>query len=187
MDNMKPLRWCQATTPLTLPGTLYTGVFSECVQKLVDASEEVRKTYFMNVRAAWSDRPADMPGDAAARLNPAFWSHTEPAFFAAVEAVCRALETNDATALDAARTVWLHALHRAALGLFDTFAAPDADLAAPDLRRAVVARSNLLKFTSPNSRKLRVAVGLPVETDAAKSKPKKPSQKANASAKESTS
>jgi CRISPR system Cascade subunit CasA len=170
MDNMKPLRWCRAETPLVTVPPQLAGSFAADVDAVVAVSEEVRKTFSFQVKAAWSDRPADL--DVFSRVNPAFWSATEPAFFATVQALKRGLEAGDSTARDAAREAWLEELHRAALILFDSFIEVSAELAAPDLRRAVVARRNLEQFTRPSSSKLRKLLNLTVEESAKPNKPK---------------
>lgn len=174
MDNMKPLRWCRAETPLITVAPGLAGEFSAEVEALVAASEEIRKTLSSQVKAAWSDRPMDL--DVFARVNPAFWSATEPAFFAAVRAVRIGVDRDDPRLRDATKETWLEELHRGAAAVFDSFVAVSADLAAPDLRRAVLARRNLLMFTSPASRKLRKLLGLPVDD-----RPEPPGKKRNPS------
>lgn len=161
MENMKPLRWCRAETPLIAIAPDRADAFAVEVDALVGASEEIRKTLSSQVKGAWSDRPKDL--DVFSRVNPAFWSATEPAFFAAVRAVKVALEREDAKARDRAKETWLEELHLGAVTVFDAFVSVSADLAAPDLRRAVLARRNLQQFTSPRSQKLRRLLGLEVE------------------------
>lgn len=172
MENMKPLRWCRAETPLITIGPNLADAFAADVEALVGASEEIRKTLSSQVKGAWSDRPQDL--DVFGRVNPAFWSATEPAFFAAVRAVKLGLEQSDPKARDRAKEAWLEKLHLGALAVFDAFVAVSAELAAPDLRRAVVARRNLQQFTSASSRKLRKVLGLEVEAA-----PEPPSKKRN--------
>lgn len=161
LNKMKPLRWCCAETPLISVAPGLAGAFGEGVEGLVAASEEARQTVSGQVRAAWSDRPGDL--DVSARLNPAFWARSEPGFFASVASLKAALEADDSAALARTRETWLAELHRCALALFDEFVAAPVDLAAPDLRRAVKARRDLVRFTHPSSTKLRKLLGLPVE------------------------
>jgi CRISPR system Cascade subunit CasA len=161
MDNMKPLRWCRAETPLITVAPSEADAFAVGVEALVAASEEVRRELSSQLKAAWSDRPKDL--DVFDRVNPAFWSATEPEFFEAVQAAKRCIEADDTVGGDAAKEAWLTATHRAALSLFDSFVDASAALAPPDLRRAVAARRNLDLFTSPRSRKLRKALSLPVD------------------------
>ncbi|BDG10091.1 type I-E CRISPR-associated protein Cse1/CasA [Anaeromyxobacter paludicola] len=156
MDNMKPLRWCRAETPLVTVDEQLAPMFSGQVEKLVEASEEVRKTLAAQVRAALSDRPADL--DVFDQVNPAFWSATEPAFFRTVHAVKAELEAGKTA--DEPKQAWLSSLHDSALALFDRFTGSSADLAAPDLRRVVLARHSLIHFTSPDATKLRKLLGL---------------------------
>jgi CRISPR system Cascade subunit CasA len=164
MDNMKPLRWSRAETPLIVVDGRLAGAFAADVEALVAASEEVRRTLSFQVKSAWSDRPKDL--DVFGRVNPAFWSQTEPAFFTAVHALKNGLEADDQKARDAAREAWLESLNREALALFDSFVAASAELAAPDLRRAVEARRALAAFTRPSFPKLRKLLGLSVEEEA---------------------
>ena len=175
MDNMKPLRWCRAETPLVTVVPDRASAFSGSVAMVVLASEEVRKTFSFQVKSAWSDRPADL--DVFSRVNPAFWSRTEPCFFVAVHGLKNSIEANDSKTRDGFLERWLADLHRAALDLFDTFVNASADLAAPDLRRAVLARRDLDQFTRPSAVKLRKLLGLPIDETAnstKKSKPDKP-------------
>jgi CRISPR system Cascade subunit CasA len=158
MDKMKPLQWCCSDTPLitVIPGC--AEQFASEVEALVAASEDVRKTTSYQVKSAWSDRPRDL--DVFGRLNPAFWSATERAFFTAVRVVKEGLETDKPVRRDAAKEAWLAALQGGALDLFDALVEASPSLAAPDLRRAVVARRDLGRFTSPSSPKLRRLLGL---------------------------
>lgn len=161
MDNMKPLRWSKAETPLITVAAGLADAFSADAEALVSASEEVRRTLSAQLRAAWSDRPADL--EVLGRVNPAFWGETESTFFSSLQAIRAALESDDAKSGHAAREAWLGGLHRAALRLFDSFVALSAELGAPDLRRAIQAQRSLSTFTSPASPKLRRLLGLEVD------------------------
>ncbi|WP_242393190.1 type I-E CRISPR-associated protein Cse1/CasA [Anaeromyxobacter oryzisoli] len=164
MESMKPLRWCRAETPLILVAPTLAEKFAADAEALVAVSEEVRRAFTYRVKSAWSDRPDDLDvHKVLGRVNPVFWSRTETEFFAAVEGIKHGLETDDDALRVAVREKWLRALHQAALELFDTFVEITADLAAPDLRRAVLARRSLYQFTFPSSPKLRKLLGLPVE------------------------
>jgi CRISPR system Cascade subunit CasA len=179
MENMKPLRWGRAETPLItiIPGL--ADAFSVEVDAIVGASEEMRKTLSSQVKGAWSDRPADL--DVFGRLNPAFWSATESAFFAAVRAVKASLENDDDAKAREAKETWLEELHRSALAIFDVFVEASAEVAAPGLRRAVLARRNLQQFTHPSSRKLRKLLGLTVDEAPKPGKKRKASKKKESS------
>jgi CRISPR system Cascade subunit CasA len=186
MDNMKPLRWIRAETPLVTVPPAHATSFAGELDALVAASEEVRKTLCFQIKSAWSDRPGDL--DVLGRVNPAFWSRTEPAFFRSVHAIAQLLDGEAAAAArDAVREGWLAELHVAALGLFDTFVNASAALAPTDLRRAVQARHHLDQFTRPTVPKLRKLLNLPVAENVAVPKGSKNprSKKARASTKES--
>lgn len=170
MNNMKPLRWCRAETPL-IAASVLPDQFAADVESLIGASEEIRKTLSFQVKSAWSDRPGDL--DVFEKVNPAFWSRTEPDFFAAVHGLKSAIEADDGRARDAVREAWLESLHRAALELFDGFVAISADLAAPDLKRAVLARRDLQQFTHPTWPKLRKVLGLIADEPDRKKPPRK--------------
>jgi CRISPR system Cascade subunit CasA len=161
MNKMKPVRWSRAETPLVAVDPKNAESFAAVVERLVGASEEVRGTLSAKLREAWSDRPRSI--EVAGKLNPAFWSSTEPGFFRAVHDAKTALETGDVAALDAVREAWLATLHDAAVRLFDVFVDAAASLAPPELGRMVAARRELILFTSPTARKLRNLVELPVE------------------------
>jgi CRISPR system Cascade subunit CasA len=165
MNKMKPLRWSRAETPLIAVSPQQAESFAAEVERLVAASEAVRGTLSAQLREAWSDRPQAI--DVAGKVNPAFWSATEPAFFHAVREVKAALEASSLAGLDTAREVWLEALHEAALDLFDTLVDAAAILAPPELGRTVAARQKLVVFTRPASRKLRSMLGLTVPDEAA--------------------
>ncbi len=156
MDNMKPLRWCRAETPLVTVDEQLSPTFSGQVESLVVVSEEVRKTLATQVRTALSNRPTDL--DVFDQVNPAFWSATESAFFRTLQAVKAELEGGKTA--DEPKEAWLASLHAAALALFTRFTDCSADLAAPDLRRVVLARRSLVQFTSPAAPKLRKLLGL---------------------------
>lgn len=175
MDNMKPLLWSQATTPLMVVKPELAEPFSQAVHQLVDASEQVRKTVLGQVKAAWSARPKDLSSDAAAlRVNPAFWARTEGPFTAAVDAVKSAFEAQNEPGLAAAKEAWLVALHQGARDVFNSLAEPAVDLAPADLRRVVAAQKAVEVFTRPQHPLLRKALGLPV--DEPPQKPKKKSR-----------
>jgi CRISPR system Cascade subunit CasA len=186
MDSMKPLRWIRAETPLvTVPPDRATSFAAE-VDALVAASEEVRKTLSFQIKSAWSDRPGDL--DVLGRVNPAFWSRTEPAFFRAVHAIAQMLDGPAGDmGRDAVREAWLADVHAAALDLFDTFVDPSAALAPTDLRRAVQARHHLDQFTRATVPKLRKLLNLPVPENTVVPKASKTPRaaKARASSKES--
>lgn len=163
MSNMKPLQWCKSETPLVTVDEANAASFSADVETLIAVSEEVRATLSKQLKSAWSDRPADL--DVFPQLNPAFWSTTEAGFFETVQAIKRSLEDRVQACRDAAKDGWLQTLHLAAIHLFDTFLDVSASLATPELRRAVLARRDLVMFTHPSSRKLRRILSLPVESD----------------------
>jgi CRISPR system Cascade subunit CasA len=162
MDNMKPLRWCRAETPLITVAPRLNEPFAAAAAHLVAASEDVRRTLAGQLRSAWSDRPAGL--EVFGRVNPAFWSATELAFFEAVHAARQAIEGG--RLLDDVGEAWLAVLHGAAVRLFDAFVDAAAVLAPPELGRTVMARRDLVRFTHPSSRKLRKMLGLPVEEGA---------------------
>lgn len=175
LDKMKPLRWCRAETPLvTVPPGL-AGDFAGLVDALVAASEEVRKTLGGQVKAAWADGRSDI--DAYSRVNPAFWSATEPHFYEAVHAVRRALEATDVPALLAARETWGAALHRCSLAVFDASVEAAPELGAGDLRRIIQARKALDHFTRPTNPKVRKLLGLPLEEAPAAGQAKRATQR----------
>lgn len=159
MDNMKPLRWVRAETPLITVVPAHATTFAGEVEQLVQASEEIRRTLAYQVKAAWSDRPKEL--DVLALVNPAFWSATESSFFRTVHAIKQAIE--EGSRLVAPKEAWLAELHHAALALFDSLVGAPADLAAPDLGRVVLARKALAQFTNGGARKLRELMNLPVE------------------------
>lgn len=165
MDNMKPLRWCRAETPLITVRQECADVFAGTVDGFVAASEEIRKTLLAQVKGALSNRPGDI--DVAGHVNPAFWSETEPAFFRAVHDARQELESNLSLGEDVGQR-WLESLHRSAMRLFDSFASAPAELAPPDMRRTVLARRSLDQFTNPSALKLRKLLGLTVEEKAAR-------------------
>ncbi|HZZ84300.1 MAG TPA: type I-E CRISPR-associated protein Cse1/CasA [Anaeromyxobacteraceae bacterium] len=159
MESMKPLLWCSAETPLVRIDDHLQAQWSEQVQSLVGVAEEVRSTVVSQLRAAWSDRPSDLDfSTVSRRVSPAFWSATEPAFFRTVQALKAELEAGRTA--DAPKEAWLSSLHAAALALFARFTDASADLAAPDLRRVILARRSLVQFTSPGAAKLRKSLGL---------------------------
>lgn len=147
MDNMKPLKFLEAEMPLLHVNAAIIAALRVEVAGLVEASESVRLTLLKQTKAAWSDRPSDLPGDIQARTDEAFWSASEPDFYRALRDVADNLAQGRGT--EAAKTLYLPALRERALGVFDSLCPIAADLGADELGRIVRARKDLATFTSP--------------------------------------
>lgn len=158
MDNMKPLRFFEAETPLLHVAADALPELRADTSRLVEASEKVRRDLLGHVKSAWSDRPADLPGDPQMRTDVAFWSASESDFYRALRGIATALENDREFEIEGVKTSYLEALQNRALTVFDTLCPLDADLGADELGRIVRARRKLESFTSP--RMLATTVGL---------------------------
>lgn len=163
VDNMKARCWYEHETPLFDVDPSLLSEMSQRVAQLVDASEDVRKTLARQVIAA-TKRRADDVKDLWSKMevvaaSHGFWARTEPAFFDSVAKI-RALLENEPDAKDPADE-WLRTLHEAALAEFDASPHLNAAFGDGDVKRVVMARDELSKFTHPRGTRMRKLVGLP--------------------------
>ncbi|HVT43426.1 MAG TPA: type I-E CRISPR-associated protein Cse1/CasA [Thermoanaerobaculia bacterium] len=159
VDNMKPRSWYSGTTPiLPLVGEQQQRVYAGRIQQCIDASEDIRRTLIQQIKAALLRRPQDRKGDLSF-ISRQFWADTEPAFFEIARGVHDAIvdESDDGQQ----REEWLMALHRAALATFTANSQEAGEFGDADVKRIAVAWNNLVRFTSPRSKKLRGIVDLP--------------------------
>jgi CRISPR system Cascade subunit CasA len=173
MDNMKPLRFVEAEAPLLHAPRAILDELRADAAGLVAASESVRKTLSQQVKAAWSDRPGDQPGEVESRVDVAFWAGSESAFHAAVRGVAVALEQNQAERRASEKRAFLQALQREARRVFDALCPLSVEEGPGDLERVVRAWRSLDRFSDPGSKTLLRCVGLaPPEDVGAKPKRK---------------
>lgn len=158
MDNAKAVSWNDATVPLLWVSENYQVEFSELATQLVSASEEVRKTTISKVKDALLRRPGDRKGDLG-YLSRELWSATESGFYAALEQARDLLEAGKELA--SVREGWLELLHQAALRVFEGASQEQGEFAATDVKRIAKGHTEVARFTSPRSSRLRTAVGLP--------------------------
>ena len=156
MDNMKPLRFIEGDTLLLHVAAQVLRDMRGDVAQLVETSDKVRKDLSRQVKAAWSDRPSDLPGDVQARTDVAFMAASEPSFYETLRGIAAARESNQN--LEAPKTDYIKALQREAFKVFDALCPIDADLGADELGRIVRARKGLAYFTRHDE--LAVSVGL---------------------------
>jgi CRISPR system Cascade subunit CasA len=180
MDNMKPLRFVEAETPvIRIEPRLLQAIREEAV-KLVEASESARLTLMQQVKSAWSDRPKDQAGDVQARTDAAFWSATEADFYRALREVAEALAKDAAGDADrvSVKTEYVMHLQAGALKVFDDLCPTDADLGGDGLARLVRARKDLRWFTRPEELAKKVGLAEPEEKPSKTKKQGKSSPKA---------
>jgi CRISPR system Cascade subunit CasA len=159
VDNMKPRGWYSGSTPiLPLTDQDKQREYAGRIQKLIQASEDVRKTLVQQLKAALLRRPQDRKGDLSF-VSRQFWADTESSFFES------ARRSHDAIAADReeveSRELWLTALHGAALRIFNSNSQAAGNFADTDVKRVSQAWNALVRFTSPRSNKLRALVDLP--------------------------
>jgi CRISPR system Cascade subunit CasA len=176
MDNMKPLRFVEAEAPLLhAPQAILADLRADAAG-LVAASDSVRKTLSQQVKAAWSDRPGDQPGEVEARVDIAFWAGSEAAFHTAVRGVAVAIEKDMEEVRTSEKREFLRALQHEASRVFDALCPLNVEEGPGNLERAVRARRNLDRFTDPESKSLLRCVGL-APPEEATATPKRKSKK----------
>lgn len=168
MDNMKPLRFIEAELPIFPIGTQDLGAIRTDVIRLVEASDEVRRTIGGQVKAAWKDRPKDQSGDVQARVDSVFWDRTATVFFETVKTL-QSSPSNDVEASGrAAKLRFLETLEDAARRTFSELCPLEIDLAPGGLARTVRARRELLRYCSPKNPKLLSVIGIAAERPVSK-------------------
>lgn len=166
MDSMKARCWYESTMPLyDLAGCspdARQAVQAEVARWL--ASADLAALHLRGaVKGAWFG--ADARGDFS-HIDAAFWSSTEPAFYAQLQALITA--TRDGIDLPPlpAREAWHAVLVRTALRLFDGHYVGSGLLERQNPRRAALAQRQLRN--SLYGAKLKLALGLPFDAPAGK-------------------
>ncbi len=154
MDNMKPRCWYEAIMPLYRVPESIRAAFAERVEQLIEAAEYVAGLVKTQVKKAWFKRPGDAKGDTDF-LADAFYQATEADFYACLP---RLLATLPRSADEPVRNGWFQTLRKAALDLFDEYAA-GGDIAFADPARVARARNDLVKQL--HGRKLKTILDLP--------------------------
>jgi CRISPR system Cascade subunit CasA len=173
MDNMKARCWYDATVPLYALADCSPSAQIALRQEVGDwlQGAELVVSYLRGaVKDAWFSR--DARGDFSF-VDATFWSRTERAFYAQLQA-----RIQGPTTLDRATTAqnWLHTLSQMALQLFDGEWVGSGPVERMNPARVAGAHRQLR--ASLNGPKLRVALQLEVAPKASKKSPVKPSKKA---------
>jgi CRISPR system Cascade subunit CasA len=172
MDNMKARCWYESTLPIyDLAGChadALRAVHAE-VARWLAAADLSSLCLRGAVKDAWFG--ADARGDFS-HIDAAFWSATEPAFYAQLQTLITA--TRDGIDLPPlpAREAWHAVLARTALRLFDSHFVGSGLVERQNPRRAALAQRQLRN--SLHGPKLKQALGLPVDTPAGKAPKKSP-------------
>ena len=166
MDNMKARCWYESTLPLYGLGDCdidaRNGVKSEVARWL--AAAELAGSYLRGaVKDAWFS--ADARGEFG-HVDATFWAATEPAFYKQLQALIAAAVANTDHAALPAREAWHAVLVRTALRLFDENFVGTGAVERQNPRRVALAHRQLRN--SLYGPKLRLALGLPVDTATAK-------------------
>ena len=176
MDNMKARCWYESTMPVYGLGdcdnAARSGVKAEVGRWL--ATAELAGAYLRGaVKDAWFS--ADARGEFG-HVDATFWAATEPAFYKQLQALIdTAAARADHPALPA-REAWHSVLTRTALRLFDGHFVGTGAVERQNPRRVALAHRQLR--SSLYGPKLRLALGLPVDTTT--SKPARKSSKRTA-------
>lgn len=177
MDNMKARCWYESTLPLYALADCDAGakqhVQSEVARWLAGA--ELTAMYLRGaVKDAWFD--GDARGDFGG-VDAAFWSATEPDFYAGLHRLIDAARGGGAYAELEQRSSWHATISRTARRLFDDAFAGTGPIERQNPRRVALAHRQLRR--NLGGPKLRAALGLPDETPndsasrrSAKTKPK---------------
>lgn len=141
MDNMKPLCWYEAITPLILiRDEAVRHDFALRVKDMVAAAERVAGEVQRCIKEAWFKRPGDARGDTAF-LKEDFFQRSEGDFYTLLSALKLAVESGEDIAV---LQGWYEILQSAAVRLFDDHAAR-GDISFADPRRIVMAEDKLKK------------------------------------------
>lgn len=173
MDKMKARCWYESTLPVYGLGDCSNdargSVRAEVGRWL--AAAELAGSYLRGaVKDAWFS--ADARGEFG-HVDATFWAATESAFYKQLQALIDTLAANTDHPAPPAREAWHAVLTRTALSLFDDNFVGTGAVDRQNPRRAALAHRQLR--SSLYGPKLRLALGLPVDT--AKSKPARKSIK----------
>jgi CRISPR system Cascade subunit CasA len=163
MDNMKPLSWSSATTPLLGVGLDddQRMILRDTAHRFIEASEIVRNALRSCVREAWfPDRDPRRKSDMT-MTDGTFWDQTEDEFYLAMAATGRKLADGSDEREDNLAESWLVHLQRTAISIFDQQAGLIGDLIHSNLARIAQARQKLTGLTHPKGKTLRQKIGLP--------------------------
>lgn len=160
MDNMKARGWYEATLPLHDLAACDEGArtaLRDAVTAWLAAADLAASYLRSAVKSTWFGA-ADARGDFS-HVDAAFWSRTEPLFYALLARTIAALR--DQTARDplADNTQWLAQLQAAAIGLFAHEFVGVGRIEREQPRRVVAAEVDLRKKL--HGPKLREAAALP--------------------------
>lgn len=143
MDNMKARCWYDATFPLfdlalhdsPARESSASDALQELLGRTLAAAEHAAKSLRLAVRDVWFGN-----GEARGELSfidAQFWNASEEAFFACLRSIDARIKQDAANAIDAStepRQIWVKAVRRIALNVFDQFAA-SGDVTAGNPRR----------------------------------------------------
>lgn len=177
MDNMKARGWYENLMPLPVLDAAFQERFDSRVEGLVRVADTMCRTATTAVKRAlfgtakignkgkvdWHlPRTLKADADFFDAMQAQFWSATEPAFFATLHDIRRAIELG--LPPDPACEAWLATLRATGDMLFERFS-QTGHFEAIDARSVAMAWNELRRFNSPRNRKLRDLLLLPT-TDA---------------------
>lgn len=140
-DNMKARCWYDATLPIHRISENSKAEFALAVQSLLNVAIEASRLLSRYVRAAWSERPSDLPDEPAIALS--FWQATEADFYRSIAALAN-VDGLEAVPLATVQRGWLMNTKRIALDLFDDWVS--GEYAKDwDIERTIRAKSKLSK------------------------------------------
>lgn len=154
MDNMKPRCWYEAIMPLYRVPEAIRERFSIRIDQMIQAAELVAGMLRTTVKKAWFKQPGDARGDTSF-LADGFYQHTEADFYSCLPRLIEQIPRDQDRAV---LSEWHQILQRAALALFDEWAA-SGDLAFGDPARVARARDELGKQLK--GKKLKQILSLP--------------------------
>lgn len=177
MDNMKARCWYQGTMPFLQVKEQYRELVESICDQLIEAIGEV--VYSLDIalkharygrltqdassgKLTWS--MGDLPSQGSQRLrewaNKVLESRVEPEFYQIVQSIIKELERGKTeNALNHVKEQWLSALSQTARNIFDEQVSSNSPVA--DHSAIAQARSELHRFVSPRSKRLRTKAGLP--------------------------
>ena len=184
LDNMKPLEFGEALLPLNVDVRINPAAAAQLAHAWVEAADESARAVGNAVKDGLYSNKAKIAADAAVLTNAKvrFWADTEQDFFtqlpSAIAGLAAVYVSDEALRAhrQATGAIWLAAMRRVALAIFDTVVPIDtADLKDIDNYKKIVEARRFLTSTfagyTPSGRRLHAKLDQPE-----KPKPKKSSK-----------
>lgn len=156
-DNMKARCWYEGQMPLIQVEEKVRSKYENLASALIKTSELISNNVRRYIKEAMFKRPGDIKGDFSF-IETRFWQDTETDFYITLNKLHKALVNNEDT-IEIKRS-WLKVLAKTGEALFDSYS-QSSQIEIGDPKRVAVARRNMRRFNSENSKKIRELLDLP--------------------------